>query len=43
MGAAEVDFESRRRRAKQVNDEALEFGIRSEPPKPETVGDFVFA
>lgn len=43
MGAADADFEERRQRAKQVNDEALAFAISSEPPKPETVGDFVFA
>jgi len=30
-------------RAKRLADEALEFAIQSEPPKPETVGNFVFA
>lgn len=43
MGTPDTDFEERRQRAKNVNDEALAFAISSEPPKPETVADFVFA
>lgn len=43
MSATDADFEERRQRAKNVNDEALAFAINSEPPKPETVADFVFA
>lgn len=43
MGTTDADFEERRQRAKNVNDEALAFAINSEPPNPETVADFVFA
>ncbi len=43
QGATDGQLESCRQRAKQRNDEALEFAIQGEPPKPETVGDFVFA
>ena len=43
MGASHEALEERRHRAKKSNDEALEFAIRSEFPKPDTVGDFVFA
>jgi TPP-dependent pyruvate/acetoin dehydrogenase alpha subunit len=43
MGVTDADLDDRRQRAKQVNDEALAFAINSEPPKPETVADFVFA
>jgi pyruvate dehydrogenase E1 component alpha subunit len=43
MGASNEALEERRNRAKKSNDEALEFAIRSEFPKSETVADFVFA
>ena len=43
MGATDQALAERRSRAKQVNDEALEFAQHSEFPKPESVGDFVFA
>jgi TPP-dependent pyruvate/acetoin dehydrogenase alpha subunit len=43
MGATHEALAERRDRAKKSNDEALEFAIRSEFPKPETVADFVFA
>ena len=43
QGATDSQLQQARDRAKKVNDEALDFAIRSAPPKPETVGDFVFA
>ncbi|MBI2497620.1 MAG: thiamine pyrophosphate-dependent dehydrogenase E1 component subunit alpha [Opitutae bacterium] len=43
QGVTEAQLESGRQRAKQRTDEALAFAIKSEPPGPETVGDFVFA
>jgi len=43
MGATDSDFEPGRERAKQLNDTALEFAIQSQPPKPESVTDYVFA
>jgi pyruvate dehydrogenase E1 component alpha subunit len=42
-GATDQALEQRRQRAKALNNEALEFALRSEFPKPETVADFVFA
>jgi len=42
-GATEGQFQAIREKAKKVNDEALAFAIASATPKPETVGDFVFA
>ena len=42
-GATDEALEERRSRAKKVNDEALEFALQSEFPKPESVADFVFA
>ncbi len=42
-GVTEDQFQAIRGKAKKVNDEALAFAIASETPKPETVGDFVFA
>ena len=43
QGATEDALAERRSRAKKVNDEALEFALHSEFPKPESVADFVFA
>ena len=42
-GATETQLKELQERAKKVNDEAMEFAMKSEYPKPETVGDFVFA
>ncbi|MBI4027909.1 MAG: thiamine pyrophosphate-dependent dehydrogenase E1 component subunit alpha [Verrucomicrobia bacterium] len=42
-GATEFQLKELQERAKKVNDEAMEFALKSEYPKPETVGDFVFA
>ena len=43
QGATEDALAERRSRAKKVNDEALEFALHSEFPKPESVADFVLA
>ncbi len=43
MGAADSDLEESRRRAKQLNDAALEFAIQSPPPAAGSEADFVFA
>jgi pyruvate dehydrogenase E1 component alpha subunit len=42
-GVSDAELQARQERAKRLNDEALEFAIQSKDPKPETVGDFVFA
>jgi pyruvate dehydrogenase E1 component alpha subunit len=42
-GATETQLKEIQERAKKMNDEALDFAIRSEPPKPQTVGDLVYA
>jgi TPP-dependent pyruvate/acetoin dehydrogenase alpha subunit len=42
-GATEAQWKESQGRAKKVNDEALEFAMKSEPPTPDTVGEFVFA
>jgi len=42
-GMANEELEARREQAKLINDEALEFALQSEPPRVESVGDYVFA
>ncbi len=42
-GATESQLKELQERAKKVNDEAMEFAMKSDFPKPETVGDFMFA
>lgn len=42
-GATDAQLQEIQQRARQRNDEALEFAIQSAPPKPESVADFVFA
>ena len=42
QGTGDDQLEEIRQRAETINNEALEFAISSEDPKPETVGDFVF-
>lgn len=43
MGATEVQVQEKRDYAKRVNQEALDFAMASESPRPETVADYVFA
>jgi acetoin:2,6-dichlorophenolindophenol oxidoreductase subunit alpha len=42
-GVRDAQFREAQDRAKKVNDEALDFALKSDFPDPETVGDFVFA
>jgi pyruvate dehydrogenase E1 component alpha subunit len=42
-GATDVQLRELQDRSKKMNDEALEFAIASEFPKPNTLADFVFA
>jgi len=42
-GATEEQLKACRDHAKSLADESLEFAIKSDFPKPESVGDFVFA
>jgi len=42
-GATEGQLKEIQARAKKITDEAVEFAVKSENPKPETVADFVFA
>src|SRR5207253_11025987 len=42
QGVSDEELRARQERAKGLNDEALDFAIQSNDPKPETAGDFVF-
>ncbi len=42
-GVKAAKLDEQRERAKKLNDEALEFAMKSDHPKTETAGDFVFA
>jgi TPP-dependent pyruvate/acetoin dehydrogenase alpha subunit len=43
QGATDAQLRELQARAKNINDQALEFALKSDLPKPETVADFVFA
>jgi len=43
LGAADTQLESLRQRAFEANQAALAFAKESPPPRPETVGDYVYA